>query len=65
MPAHALSHYSGGRIWLPFGLAFESMPEEMQQNLLAQLPPPVATMWSDGGSDAFTTEMSMIRGGSA
>ncbi len=64
MPAHALSQYRGDRVWLPFGLAFESMPEDIQQSLLAHLPPPAIAMWSGGGSDAFAKEMAQIRGGS-
>ena len=50
--------------WLPFGLAFESMPEDIQQSLLAHLPPPAIAMWSGGGSDAFAKEMAQIRRGS-
>ena len=64
MPAHALSRYPGDRVWLPFGLAFESMPKDIQDNMLAHLPPPVVAMWSGGGSDAFANEMAQIRGGS-
>jgi Hemerythrin HHE cation binding domain len=63
MPAHALSQYRGDRVWLPFGLAFESMPGDIQESMLAHLPPPVIAMWSGGGSDAFANEMAQIRGG--
>jgi len=62
LPGHALSHYQGERLWLPFGLVLEAMPEEMRNNLLAHLPPPVLGMWTAGGSDAFTEEMADIRG---
>jgi hemerythrin-like domain-containing protein len=61
MPAHALSQYRGQRVWLPFGLALEGMPDTMRENLLAQLPPPVLAMWTGGGSDAFEEEMASIR----
>jgi hypothetical protein len=64
MPAHALSQYRGDRVWLPFGLAFESMPKDIQETMLAHLPPPVVAMWSGGGSDAFANEMAQIRRGS-
>ncbi|HXW81407.1 MAG TPA: hemerythrin domain-containing protein [Acidimicrobiales bacterium] len=64
MPAHALSQYRGDRVWLPFGLAFESMPKDIQDTMLAHLPPPVVAMWSGGGSDAFANEMAQIRAGS-
>ena len=64
MPAHALSRYPGERVWLPFGLAFEGMPGDIQENMLARLPSPVSAMWLGGGSDAFANEMAIIRGGS-
>ncbi len=63
MPAHALSRYPGGRVWLPFGLAFEGMPGDIQEGMLEHLPPPVSAMWLGGGSDAFATEMAAVRGG--
>ena len=62
LPFHALSQYRGDRVWLPFGLALEPMNDEMRGNLLSQLPPPVLSMWTDGGSVAFTEEMASIRG---
>jgi hypothetical protein len=65
MPGHAMSHYTGTRIWLPFGLALEAMPEQLQANVLGHLPPPVSQMWSGGGADAFATEMAEIRGGAS
>ncbi|HMK95947.1 MAG TPA: hemerythrin domain-containing protein [Acidimicrobiales bacterium] len=64
LPAHALSHYRGERLWLPFGLVLEEMPDDMRNNVLAKLPPPVLSMWTGGGSDAFAKEMGYIRGGS-
>jgi hemerythrin-like domain-containing protein len=62
LPAHALSAYHGDRIWLPFGLAYESMSSAMQESLLSHLPPPVLDMWTGGGADAFAAEMAVIRG---
>jgi hemerythrin-like domain-containing protein len=61
MPAHALSHYGGERIWLPFGIAFEGMPEDIQERMLTMLPPPVSQMWNGGGSAAFSSEITAIR----
>jgi hemerythrin-like domain-containing protein len=62
MPEHALSQYPGQRIWLPFGIAIEGMPADMQAGLISELPPPVAAMWTGGGEAAFVAEMSAIRG---
>jgi hypothetical protein len=41
MPAHALSRYPDSRVGAPFGPALEAMPDDIRENLLAQLPPPV------------------------
>ncbi|MGO9583361.1 MAG: hemerythrin domain-containing protein [Acidimicrobiales bacterium] len=62
LPAHALSHYEGTRVWLPFGLVLEAMPDDLREDLLAHVPPPVSQMWFGGGSDAFAKEMAVIRG---
>jgi hemerythrin-like domain-containing protein len=61
LPQHALSQYAGDRIWLPFGLAFEAMPDDLRQEMFAELPPPVLDMWLGGGSDAYDAEMATIR----
>ena len=63
LPAHTISHYSGTRSWLPFGLVLEAMPDEMREDLLAHVPPPLSQMWLGSGSDAFAKEMAVIRGG--
>ncbi|HXZ82795.1 MAG TPA: hemerythrin domain-containing protein [Acidimicrobiales bacterium] len=65
LPAHALSQYSGTRVWLPFGLATEAMPADLLEEMRSQLPPPVSAMWFGGGSDAFAAEMALVRGGTA
>ena len=65
LPEHAFAQYSGTRIWLPFGLAIEAMPEDLLEGMREHLPPPVAAMWFGGGSDAFANEMAVIRQGAA
>ncbi len=62
LPAHALSHYEGTRVWLPFGLVLEAMPHAMREDLLRHVPLPLSQMWFGGGSDAFSEEMATIRG---
>ena len=63
MPSQGLSRYEGPRLWLPFGIAYEGMPPDIQEAMLARIPPPVAEMWKSGGSDAYAEEMAAIRGG--
>ena len=65
LPGHALSQYPGTRVWLPFGLAIEAMPADLLEAMRAELPPPVSDMWFGGGSDAFLSEMAVIRGTTA
>ncbi len=63
MPSQGLSRYEGARLWLPFGIAYEGMPPDIQESMLARIPPPVAEMWKSGGSDAYAAEMAAVRGG--
>ena len=65
LPGHAIQHYTGQRLWLPFGLVLEAMPDDLRQNMLSHVPPPVFGMWSGGGADAYAQEMAAIRGGAA
>jgi hypothetical protein len=65
MPEHALSHYPGTRVWLPFGLVLEAMPDDVRENLLAHVPPPVSEMWFGAGSAAFANEMAFVRQGAS
>jgi hemerythrin-like domain-containing protein len=65
LPAHAIQHYSGQRLWLAFGLVLEAMPDDIRENMLSQIPPPVSGMWFGGGADSFAKEMAMVRGGAA
>ncbi len=62
MPTHALSHYPGPRVWLPFGLVLEAMPD-VRENVLAQVARPVSEMWFGAGSAAFANEMALVRQG--
>jgi hemerythrin-like domain-containing protein len=62
LPAHAFAHYTGTRPWLVLGFATEMFPDDMREQIYAHLPPPVSEMWFGFGSDAFTKEMTTIRG---
>jgi hypothetical protein len=48
-------------MWLPLGLIFEAMPDDIRVSLLEHMPPPVVGMWTGGGSDAYAAEMLAIR----
>jgi hypothetical protein len=65
LPGHAIQHYSGQRLWLPFGLVLEAMPDDIRENMLSHLPPPITGMWFGGGADSYAKEMAMVRGGAA
>jgi hypothetical protein len=61
LPGHALATYRGDRMWLPLGLVFEAMPDDLRSMVLEHMPPPVIGMWTGGGSEAFAAEMQAIR----
>ncbi|HEX5016923.1 MAG TPA: hemerythrin domain-containing protein [Actinomycetes bacterium] len=64
LPQHALMHYTGERLWLPFGLATEAFPAEVRDEIVASAPP-LSAMWNGGGSKAFDNHMQLIRDSSA
>jgi hypothetical protein len=61
LPGHAMMSYHGSRLWMPFGLAIEAMPEVLRAEIASNLPPPVSGMWFGGGADSFSAEMQLIR----
>lgn len=54
LAGHALSQYRGDKMWLVLGLIMEQRSADEQAHMLAMMPPPVAQMWRETGSDAFT-----------
>jgi Hemerythrin HHE cation binding domain len=63
LPAHALGSYRGDRLWLPLGLVMEAMPDDVEAAMFEHLPPPLVSMWRDGGAAAFEAEVASIREG--
>jgi hypothetical protein len=61
LPGHALGSYRGERMWLPLGLIFEAMPDDIRASMLEHMPPPLLNMWAGGGSDAYAAEMLALR----
>jgi hemerythrin-like domain-containing protein len=53
LPGHALRQYQGDKVWLVLGLIMEQRTPDEQGIMLSSMPPPVAQMWRDMGSDAF------------
>jgi hypothetical protein len=53
LPGHALSQYSGDKVWLILGLILERRTPEGRQAMMAAMPPPVVQMWTGMGSQAF------------
>lgn len=52
LPAHAISLYTGSRLWLPLGIATETFPDEMRAGIFSSL---------GLSQDAFIAEMATIR----
>jgi hemerythrin-like domain-containing protein len=61
LPGHAMSQYTGTRLWLLLGLVFEAMSEDQRAHVFENVPAPVSEMWFTFGSDAFTNEIAAIR----
>ena len=53
LPGHALSQYSGDKVWLILGLIMERRTPEGREAMLAAMPPPVVQMWTGMGRQAF------------
>jgi hemerythrin-like domain-containing protein len=53
LPGHALSQYSGDKVWLILGLILERRTPEGRVAMMSAMPPPVAQMWTGQGREAF------------
>ena len=63
LPGHAMSHFSGDKIWLILGLVFEQMSSEQLATTLTLMPPPVVEMWTTSGKPAFDEFIAAVRRG--
>ena len=61
LPGHAMSHFSGDKIWLVLGLVFEQMTDEQLAVTLTHMPPPVVEMWEQSGRAAFEAFIATVR----
>ena len=61
LPGHAMSHFSGDKIWLVLGLVFEQMTDEQLATTLSLMPPPVVEMWDSSGRSAFDGFIAAVR----
>lgn len=62
MPGHAMSHYTGDKLWLLLGLVFEQMTPEQYAAVTPHMPPPVMEMWSANGKSQFDGFIAQVRG---
>lgn len=61
LPGHAMSHFTGDKIWLVLGLIFEQMAPAQLAFTLTLLPPPVVEMWNGSGRAAFDEFIAVVR----
>jgi hemerythrin-like domain-containing protein len=61
LPAHAMGHFTGDKIWLILGLVLEQMTEEERAATLQLLPPPAVEMWTASGHAAFDDFIGRVR----
>lgn len=62
LPGHVARTFSGDKLWLILGLAFEQMTDEQRALTLAHMPPPVVAMWNGPGSASFAAFIDDVRG---
>jgi hypothetical protein len=63
MAGYALSHYSGGKPWLPLGLLFDQMTAEEREMMLGTLSPQLLVIWEGDGPGQYRELMTHVRPG--
>jgi hemerythrin-like domain-containing protein len=62
LPAHAMQHFSGDKLWLILGLVIDQMSDAERAVILAHMPPPVLAMW-EANRPAYAALLAQVRGG--
>ena len=61
LPGHALQSFRGDKPWLALGLIREGMTSEHRQAMLAGMPPPLQSLWTDEWEPAFDAFITEVR----
>jgi hypothetical protein len=61
LPAHAMQSFRGDKPWLSLGLIRETMTPARRDGMLAGMPPPVRTLWTNEWGPAFDAFIAEVR----
>jgi hypothetical protein len=61
LPGHALQTFQADKPWLALGLVYEGLSPEQQTGMLAGMPPPLQSLWSEEWSPAFNAFIAEVR----
>jgi hemerythrin-like domain-containing protein len=62
IPLHAMSHYTGERPWLLFGLMADQMTETERDAMISTSPPALRGAWGAAGTHDYTRFMAAVCG---
>jgi hemerythrin-like domain-containing protein len=62
LPAHAMSHFSGDKIWLVVGLVQEQMTPEQVSEMESAMPAAFQSFWQQQGRPMFLEFVAALRG---
>ena len=61
LPGHALQSFRGDKPWLALGLVREGLTPEQRDGMLAGMPPPLQSRWTDEWEPAFDAFIAEVR----
>ncbi|MGD0392241.1 MAG: hemerythrin domain-containing protein [Acidimicrobiales bacterium] len=61
LPGHALQSFRGDKPWLALGLVREGLTSEQRDGMLAGMPPPLRSQWTDEWEPAFAAFIAEVR----
>ena len=61
LPGHALQSFRGDKPWLALGLVRENLTAEQRDGMLAGMPPPLQSQWTEEWGPAFDAFITEVR----
>jgi len=61
LPAHHMMSFRADKPWLMLGLVREQLDQEHRDGMLANMPPPMRTMWTEQMEPAFNAFVAEVR----
>ena len=61
LPGHALQSFRGDKPWLALGLVRENLSDEQREGMLAGMPAPLQSLWTEQWGPAFDAFIAEVR----